>query len=199
MQRYFSEAALDVYNCHHTVFADTALEHNRGTGILQISYRGNTGGVSFGYNTLPSHFSTPSLKVSNSTFRNNSATAETVQLSSDQALDGQFFTGRGGALGVFSNESRYDLDVVIVDCIFENNYAQAFGGGLYLLLGGVTTHHTALVQRTCMHSNIARLGGGGVIIFYFNIGPLLATFVDCEIINNIGTAGGGIDVASPTG
>ena len=197
--RYFSEAALDIYNCHHITFTGTTLEHNRGTGIVQTSYRGNTGGVSFGYNTLPSYFSSPTLDVSNSTFLNNSATAETEILTTDRAYYRQYFTGRGGALAVFSNESDHNLYVTISDCVFEENYAQAFGGGMYLLLGGFKIHHKILVQRNNISSNIGLRGGGGVLAGYFNDGPLLIAFVDCIISNNSGAAGGGIYVASTSG
>ena len=59
----FAEAALDIFNCHHILFNHSLLQDNSGTGIVNASYRGNTGGVSFGYNTLPVNFSSPSLLV----------------------------------------------------------------------------------------------------------------------------------------
>ena len=191
-----------MFNCHHTLFNRTTLEHNSGSGIVQVSYRGNTGGVAFGYNTLPENFNSPSLIVSNSTFRDNRALASSAFLTSSQAFFGQIFTGRGGAVGVFSNESRHDLNVSITDCVFEGNYARSFGGGLYLLLGGFTTHHKILMERTRVISNEGQLGGGGIQSSFFNNGPeddpLLMTFVDCEISNNTAIAGGGMFVFTST-
>ena len=173
------------------------MEHNRGTGRVFLSYRGNTGGVSFGYNTLPSHFSSPSLYVQNSSFFNNSATAESSFLTlTSQAFFAQIFAGRGGAMGVFINESHHDVIVEILDCVFEQNYARSFAGGLYLLLGGFTTHHKAFLRRTHFDLNAAQLGGGAVQLSFFNIGseddPLLAFFDNCTFSNNSAVAGGSI-------
>jgi hypothetical protein len=48
---YFTEAALDIFNCQDVLFNHTVIEHNNGTGIdTTVSYRGNSGGVAFGYN-----------------------------------------------------------------------------------------------------------------------------------------------------
>lgn len=166
---------------------------------METSYRGNTGGVAFGYNTLPSHFSSPTLEVSDCTFWNNSATADNEVLTTNQAYRRRSFTGRGGALAVFCNEAHHDLLVTISDCTFRENYAQSYGGAMYLLLGGLSTHHKILVKRTSIFSNTAILGGGGVLAAFLNSGPLLITFVDCNISQNSGAAGGGIYASSPSG
>ena len=201
--RYFSEAALDIFNCHHTLMNSSELEHNRGSGIVNANYRGNTGGVSFGYNTLPENFSTPILRVSNSVFRNNSATATSVFLTSSEAFFAQIFTGRGGSMAVFINESHHDIIVTISDCFYENNTARSFGGAMYFLLGGFRTHHKIFVERTRIVSNTGKIGGGGVETAFFNVGPdndpLLTTFVDCEFISNTAIAGGGLFVFTSTG
>lgn len=178
------------------------MEHNRGTGRVVLSYRGNTGGVSFGYNTLPSHFSSPSLCVQNSTFINNSATAESAFLTSSQAFFAEIFTGRGGAMGVFINESNHNVTVEIFDCVFKKNYARSFGGSIYILLGGFTTYHKAVLQQTRFHLNSARLGGGALQSSFFNVGPqddpLLMLFDNCTFSNNSAIAGGSIFVFTST-
>ena len=96
---------------------------------------------------------------------------------------------------MFSNESRYSLNVTISDCVFEQNYARSFGGGIYLLPGGVTTRHKMLVQRSRFDSNSAGIGAGGVQVTYINNGlpsdPLLVTIVDCQITNNRASFNGG--------
>ena len=105
-------------------------------------------------------------------------------------------------MAVFSNESRHNICVTISDCVFGNNYARSFGGGAYLLLGGFGTHHRILVERTQVVSNIGQIGGGGIQASFFNSGPeedpLLMTFIDCNISNNSGLAGGGIYVFTST-
>ena len=202
MHRLFTEAVLDVFNCHHVVFNDSLLENNFGTGIVNASYRGNTGGASFGYNTLPLDFSSPRLTVSHCVFRNNSATATSAFRTSSQAFFAQIFSGRGGAMAVFVNESRHDLRVLIHDCVYEDNFARSFGGGVYLLLGGFGRGHEVLVVRARVRSNVALFGGGGFQASFFNNGPeddpLLMGFDDCRFQGNTGIAGGGIFVFTST-
>ena len=105
-------------------------------------------------------------------------------------------------MAVFANESQHDISVTISDCVFEKNHARSFGGGMYLLLGGLTTHHSILVQRTRFVSNIGQLGGGAAQVSFFNDGPqetpLVMTFIDCDIVNNTARAGGGIYVFPST-
>ena len=193
-----------MYNCHHTLLSGITLEHNRGSGILAVSYRGNTGGVAFGYNNLPSHFNSPSLHMSDSTFRNNSATADSVFLTSSQAFARHVFTGRGGALAVFCNESRASLKVTLTDCIFEGNSARSFGGAVYLLPGGgASTHHSVLLQRCQFDSNQAGICGGGVQVTYPTTGPKsdphFVTVIDCNTTNNWAQFnGGGMYISSLT-
>ena len=101
-------------------------------------------------------------------------------------------------MAVFCNESRHNIRVTISDCVFENNYARSFGGGVYLLLGGFGTHHRILMERTQVVSNFGQIGGGGIQATFFNSGPeedpLLMTVVDCKINNNSAQAGAGIYV-----
>ena len=101
-------------------------------------------------------------------------------------------------MAVFCNESRHNIRVTINSCVFDNNYARLFGGGVYLLLGGFGTHHRILMERTHVVSNVGQIGGGGIHAVFFNSGPeedpLLMTFVDCEIYNNSAQAGAGIYV-----
>lgn len=158
--------------------------------------------MSFGYNTLPSNFSSPFLIVQSSTFINNSATAEFLFLTSSRAFFAEVFTGRGGGIGVFINESRHDITVTITDCIFEGNRAKSFGGGLFLLLGGFSTHHKVFVLNNCFDSNVAEQGGGAIQSSFYNNGPqdepLLALYDNCTIRNNTAKAGGGIFVVPST-
>ena len=105
-------------------------------------------------------------------------------------------------MAVFVNESRYDLQVTISDCFYEDNYARSFGGSVYLLLGGFGTHHTIVMESSMLKSNVARLGGGGVQASFFNNGPeedpLLMRFNECVFEGNTGIAGGGLFVFTST-
>ena len=194
--RYFTEAVLDVYNCQSTSLTNSSFLDNTGSGISNSSYRGNTGAVSIGFNNVPADISSPNVRVSGCNFTNNSATARSVFRTSNQAAASQIFSGRGGALGVFINESLYNISVVISDCRLKQNYARSFGGSMYLILSGFNTQHTINIDRTQVVSNVAVFGGGGVHISYISSGlpgsPHMGLFTDCLFDGNRGGAGGGI-------
>ena len=185
--RYFTEAALDVFNCQDVLFNDTLLEHNRGTGIDRATYRGNSGGVTFSYN-MPGNITHQNLQVFNSIFRNNCALAAPTFHASSQAITTKVFTGRGGSMAIITRNS---ISIAIRNCTYENNFAQIHGGGLYLaILEGISTscsHKDIVIERTQFASNIAGIGGGGIVMFT----PALK-IVDCNITNNSASAGGGI-------
>ena len=197
MHRYFSEAALDVFNCKDILFNSTVLEHNRGTGIDTVKYRGNSGGVAFGYN-MPENIAKPILRVTNSTFRNNSAIAESTFHTSSQTVLGRIYTGRGGSMAVYSNASHHNISVTISNCVYENNFARSYGGGLYLGLSEKIdagySQNDVLIEGTNFTSNTAGFGGGAFVLFYPE-----ATINDCNLTNNSATAGGGIFMSSPLG
>ena len=111
LPRYFTEAVLDIYNCQSTSLTNSSFLDNTGSGISNSSYRGNTGAVSIGFNNVPDHISFPNVQISGCNFTNNSATARSVFRTSSQAFSSQIFSGRGGALGVFINESLYNISV----------------------------------------------------------------------------------------
>ena len=196
--RYFTEAVLDIYNCQSTSLTNSSFVNNSGTGISNSSYRGNTGAVSFGFNGVPSNISFPNVRVSGCNFTNNSATEDSVFRTSSETFSSQIFSGRGGALGVFINESFYNISVIISDCRFEHNYARSFGGSMYFVFNGFNTQHTISVDRTHIVSNTAVLGGGGIEIPYGSNGlpglPHTVTFTDCVFDRNKAAAGGGLHI-----
>ena len=189
---------LDIYNCQSTFLSNSTFLDNSGSGISNYAYRGNTGAVSIGFNNVPADISFPNVLVSRCNFTNNSATARSVFRTPSQAFSSQIFSGRGGALGVFINESFYNLSVEISDCRFERNFARSFGAGMYLLFNGFNTQHTSNVDRTYMISNMAGVGGGGIQLSYISNGivdsPHMANFTDCVFDGNRGNAGGGMYV-----
>ena len=190
--RYFTEAVLDVFNCHNVRLSSVTIEHNRGSGISDVSYRGNTGGASFGYNNVPQRFNAPYLNISDSVFRNSSATGF---LTSTEAFSRRVYIGRGGAVGVFANESHATISVVLSNCLFEANSARSFGGAVYILPGGRTSSHNVQVLDTQFVSNEAGTSGGGLQVTFPTAGPRnsphLVTFVNCSFTNNTAPFNGG--------
>lgn len=192
--RYFTEAVLDIYNCQNVTIADVAVQNNSGTGRLIESFRGNSGGIAIGYNTLPDDYFNPTVHISNSVFQNNRANGFRTP---NRAVAANVYLGRGGGLGVFLNESLHNLTLTISDCVFENNSVRLFGGGLFI----VTQSHpdnqlNMLVEQSIFRGNNASYGGAGVQLSYLNSGsnrnPHTVSFRQCAFVNNRGSAGGGI-------
>ena len=168
-----------------------------GHGLDTIKFRGNSGGVAFGYNMLE-NCSKPILQVCNSVFQNNSAIAEATFHTSSQTIAGRIYSGRGGSMAVYSNASHHNISVTITNCIYKNNFARSYGGGVYFGLAAkiddVPSQNEIIIVRTNFVSNTAGLGGGGFVLFYPE-----ASIIDCNITNNSASAGGGIFVSSPFG
>ena len=61
--RYFAQAVFDMHNSLHVVVFNCSFLHNRGTGIIQEPYHGNTGALSITYNNLSLSASNPNITV----------------------------------------------------------------------------------------------------------------------------------------
>ena len=159
-----------------------------------MKYRGNSGGVAFGYN-MPASLEKPILRVASSEFRNNSAIAEGTFHTSSQTFSKRVYSGRGGSMAVYVNTSHHNISITISNCVYENNIAPSYGGGIYLGLSEKGySQNDVLIEGTRFVSNTAGLGGGGFVLNHPE-----AKIVDCNLINNSATAGGGIFIASPFG
>lgn len=194
--RNFSEAVLDIYNCENVSLDHICLFNNFGQGLVRESVRGNTGGIAIGYNMLPPQFANPTLTISHCKFIGNEARGF---LSSEEAVMDQVFQGRGGGVGLYMNESQHDIDIEITDCIFENNMAKQFGGGMFILTNSYeTVQHTSRVERCQFVNNIGFSGGAGVQMSFLGSGdtnrPHIFTFRDVIVRGNRGRTGGGISV-----
>ena len=170
------------------------LQSNSGNGSLFESVRGNSGGVAFGYNSLPSEYTSPTLTVTDSYIGGNRAMGF---LSPEIAVAGQIFQGRGGGMAVYVNESNQGIRIRISDCVFENNSARLFGGGLYILTTSYeTVQHIFTIERCQFLDNMGPSGGGGVQMSSLSHGdvdhPHTFIFSDCLFEGNRGQAGGGV-------
>lgn len=178
------------------VLDSVALQNNSGNGRLIESLRGNSGGVAIGYNRLPMEFVNTSLLVTNSTFRWNQALG---YLSSERAVSEQSFVGRGGGIALYINESYQEINVEIADCVFENNFARLFGGGIYVVLFSYqSSQQEVTLLGNHFSQNTGLVGGGGIIVTVFSIGnisrPNSFIFKDCTFDRNVGESGGGMDL-----
>ena len=138
--------------------------NNRGTGITERPYRGNTGSLSITYNHVESGSipGNPVITIKSCRFINNSATATTSFKSPNQVFGKGILTGRGGAMAVFARENVFNISVMISDCKFKENSARSYAGASYILFNGYG-HHIVLIKSCYFQSNYAGVGGGGQI------------------------------------
>ena len=154
--------------------------------------------MSIGYNNIPTSFSQIATIVSHCTFTNNRATASRKVRSSSSAFSSQIFSGRGGAVGVFYNESYHNITVGILNSHFESNYARSFGGGVFIVIFGEGTQNINTLERNIFVNNYALLGGGAILSTFFSNGvsgrPHSVLISDCTFVGNIGETGGALFV-----
>ena len=103
----------DIHNSIHVIVFNCSFLHNRGTGVIQEPYRGNTGALSITYNNISSSASNPHITVTSCNFTNNSALATVNFRSSNQVLRSGVLTGRGGEMAVFVQENHFNITVYV--------------------------------------------------------------------------------------
>jgi len=188
----------DIFNCPHITLRNSNFTNNRGTGISRVPYRANTGAVSVGYNNMETDTLQPVIVVSGCHFVNNQATARSAFRTTSNAFFNRVFTGRGGGLGIFINDSSHNITGMISDNSFVGNYARSFGGGFYIVVFGDVTQNTLLIESNVFENNLADLGGGGLSLTFFSSGLKLAphssNLTDCLFKGNAGQSGGAISI-----
>ena len=186
----------DIFNCQHTSISNSLVQHNSGQGLSNVTSRGNTGGISFGFRQSPPSLTDISILISHTTFANNTAFSSTFVL----ALHRLTYPGRGGGLGIFLSHSFNSVSVVISDCVFRGNTAALFGGGLFYLVAAESLSHQLLIQNTTFDSNSGLSGASGVmlanpitILDVMHTGePALFNITGCRFYNHTSVSGGGI-------
>lgn len=192
---------LDIFNSANISIIDSTFLNNSGTGISRHSFRANTGAVAIGYNNAPVHFPQIVAEIVRCAFINNRATAANKVRSTNVAFFSRIFSGRGGGLGVFYNESYHNTSLTVTDTWFENNFARSFGGALYLVKFGEQTQNMYLLRRVNFTNNVAPLGSGAISNTFFSSGipdaPNSLMMSDCNFIGNIGQTGGALTIYLP--
>ena len=193
----------DIFNTADISITDSSFIDNSGTGISRYSFRANTGAVSIGYNNIPTSFPLHVIvaEVARCNFINNRATAANKVRSTNAAFFSRIFSGRGGGLGFFLDESFYNILLRISDNLFESNYAQSFGGALYLVTFGEGTQNTYILKGNDFIDNLAPLGGGAMSNTFFSNGipsdPHRLLMTDCLFKGNVGQTGGALSLYLP--
>ena len=166
-----------MFMCIQVEVSHCTFEHNGPVTVFkQEQYRGSAAGISIGYDD--NHYSdtgipiesvpggTGSVSVINCTFHNNTHTPITDQQVNAHNFFSRFvFPGRGGALSITVNSS-FPFNANISDCLVENNLAQSFGGGFYIVYSGYSEHLT-IVNNSMFANGHAGDGGGGALVVAF--------------------------------
>ena len=161
--RYFTQGALDIYNCQTALITDCTFEHNGPVSVNKSErYRGHAGGLSVGYHREGMLSSRPQLRVERCTFRNNTSDPlANIQQSTTQLLQQGVYTGRGGGCSIIIT-SFSPLNGTLEDCVFEENFAHSYGGGLYITFDG-QLDHLLVLNRVRLAKNSSPTGGGLVV------------------------------------
>ena len=201
------EAALEIYNSETVFITNSHFSNNTGSGIILERYRGNTGSVAITYFNSSISNQNPDIKVFNTTFVNNCVVINTTFINNCvfarrkyQYASRTFFkgllTGRAGGLGVFIYEIYHNVTVHVDGCTFHDNYAQAYGGGMYFLYSGINSQYTGTVSNCEFIRNTGGLGAGGFITTVQSNGlvdaPHILNIRDCRFESNRGNYGGGL-------
>ena len=107
------------------------------------------------------------------------------------------FTGRGGGMGVYINTiNNSSVTVNVRNCSFKNNYAEFFGGGLYVYLSGgnLSRNHSISVEDTHFVNNSAVATGGAIhmalLIQNLDFPGSQISYTNCTFISNMADYGG---------
>ena len=162
---------MDIYNCHNILVFQCTFENNGPVIIVKNDpWRGHAGGLSIAYNyDKPLNGTTISAVIAKNTFINNSAWSLSQNKRTTSLLLTQFvFTGRGGGCSININ-SHTAINVTIRNCIFTNNNALYYAGGLYLVFKTVSGH-IATVSDSQFIENQTPGGAGGMNIGFVSGG-----------------------------
>lgn len=181
------------------------LFNNCSTNIGKDQFRGNSGAISIAYYSSTtsggdSDTAVPVGNIRNCNFTDNKALLPPGQSRTqiNQALNNNIYYGRGGSVGVFIHELKRNVSFTIEECQFERNFAESFGGGLYLYIDGNNTQHNFTIKNNDFRQNIAGKGsfGGGLqvalLIQNVNTPPSRFNFVGCNFQENVADFGGGL-------
>ena len=198
LSREFLSPSVDIKNSLAISINNTSFINNSVTTIND-RYRADAAGLSLSY-FFSSRPQTPQVfvNVTNCTFKNNVGRVPHQLLSQQisQVLNQQYYPARGGALGIIITERYVNVNGVFEDLNFFNNYAESFGGAVYIGLDGREVAHSLTFSKCSFTGNVCDGGAGAFLIAYLKNRPdeLLSVTVieDSTFINNTAHTGGGI-------
>ena len=177
---------LSIVNCSHQV-----IKYFPENSALSLVYRSSGHEISH-------------VQIINSQFHYNSIKLLEEEKASEGVLDTDY-PGRGGALGIFINEPIKDVAVnmIIDECNFTNNTADAYGGAIYLTSNKLSSGHNFTMINSVFDRNYAGISGGGFAQGSTKSGDFNITTVfisshyyldNCSFTQNSAQYGGGVSI-----
>ena len=194
---------MDIFNCQNAL-VEFSLFLNCTAMQEKEQYRSNSGGLSIAYHTNNTVYFNqsrqPWVHVIDCVFRQNRVLlpGANTQQQINQALNNHYYFGRGGGFGLFLDEYFINIIADIERCWFDENFAQSFGGGLYLYVDGSSTQHALTVRDCNFTRNQAGDGsfGGGLqvalLIRNSDRQPSRISVIRCNFTENKASFGGGL-------
>ncbi len=177
-------------------------EHNGPVSVFKPQkYRGHSGGLSIGTEEESTNGTEIHFMVTGCTFRNNTSITPPDELgASTRALTTFFFPGRGGGCSIHVNTTS-SANATVENCVFEENSATVFGGGLYLGFSGYSFHEI-VVNNTKFVRNRSDSAGG--LLYGFQEGPeqgddIILVVSNSVFVENSARFGGGISISYVAG
>ncbi len=184
-----------MYMSRVVYIGNCTFEHNGPVSVLKPQqYRGHSAGLSIGTREESTNDPEVFFMVTDCTFRNNSNNAPLANVGATTRVLTTFtFPGRGGGCSILMNTS-FPANATVENCVFEENSATTFGGGLYLGFGGYSSHEI-VINKTKFIRNRSHGAGGLFYGFLQGVGrgaDLLLT--NSEFIENLAKLGGGTHI-----
>ncbi len=194
---YFYQGALDVYKSIVVYIGNCTFEHNGPASLFKLQEtRGHAGGLSIGTEEESTDGTGIHFMVTGCTFRNNTSISPPDELGGSTRLLTTFvFIGRGGGCSIVMNTTS-PANATIENCIFEENSASLFGGGLYLAVTGYATHDVTINNTKFVRNRSD--SAGGLYLTYGFLGRFgqghdsILVLSNSEFVENSARSGGGI-------
>ena len=152
-----------MYNCPVVTVSESAFENNHAQSVFtDLPSRVSGGGLSVaidGRNDRSVMEKTFSYTIQSCTFSNNNANSTAPTADTTSILEGGHLNDRGGGVTFYLVRSSV-IEIKVLGCNFTNNFASAFGGGLYVFSPELVTEGVFTITDNHFEGNMAMNGGG---------------------------------------
>ena len=205
--RHHEHGALSIYNSLNVTIRKCTFCNNTSDGYYfnhQKQYQGSSGGLSVGYNMSDPNVLL-NITITDTDFINNSdSPLPEYKVTSSKMIHERKFTGRGGGLSVLVNSKFSQVNCIIRNCKFFDNFASSFGGALYILVTNVFNNQKYRLDKVTFNNNSAPIGGALCFIdlrVEAKDSCIHTTVVNCTFTNNMADekSGGAVSMYSMMG